>query len=65
MENRGSKVIYSTHDIKRILGEIWKECSKPLSESGPAFFFRNDNLPPKILLESRVAEILNSVKEKL
>lgn len=58
-------MIYSPDDVKRLLDEIWERCSKPINEGGPAFFYKNDNLPPRVLLESLVADILNEVKAKL
>jgi hypothetical protein len=56
---------YTKDDVRKILDEVWERCSRPLSEDGTAFFYKNDNLPPRVLLEQGVAEVLNDIKGKL
>lgn len=58
-------MIYSVDDVKRILDEIWEKCSKSIHEGGPSFFYKNDELPPKVVFEASIADILNEIKGRL
>lgn len=56
---------YTTQEVKDILMEILERCSVSIHDGGPAFFFKNDNLPPRVLLESQVVKILDEIMGRL
>jgi hypothetical protein len=58
-------MIYSVDDVKRILDEIWTKLSLDIHEGGPCFFYKNDHIPPKVVTDIDIAEVLNEIKGKL
>ncbi len=52
-------MIYSKDDIKRMLGKINKDVWEK------SFYFKNDNLPPRVVMTKHVEAILKEIEDSL
>lgn len=52
-------MIYSPDDVRRMLDKIWQEAQVWM------FFYKDHNIPPKVISDERLAEVLNKIKGKL